>query len=245
VSTVSIQGNVAEGGLALPAKIVVPGTTHATPAYVGAMKLIPGGNVAAPTSSNGVVIRAAAGPSTIVEVGTNGEGPNQLLIAGASGLSQVNDPVYNPVQPFVEASPGETTTSPEAINNANPSNSFRTIPLGNTPASYNLYTVYLDFQTTLAFNAAVPLIRVYLSDTVNGAYDETKAITSWSMTDEVDTGTILKVQDAPLIFSGVPAGRNLYINITFVNDPLPPNINANFSSTTTDYSLIAQKASAV
>jgi len=96
IAPVSIQGNIAEGPLAVPAVINVPGPAHSTAAYVGAMKLIPGGNTAAPDGSNGVVIRAAAGPATVVEVGTDSEGPNKLLIAGASGLSQVNDPVYNP-----------------------------------------------------------------------------------------------------------------------------------------------------
>jgi hypothetical protein len=100
VSVITLQGNVAEGPLDVPAQIDVPGADHATPAYVGAIKLQPGGNVASPDGAAGVVIRAAdpvgAGEAaTIMEVGTDAEGPNQLFIAGALGLSEVYDELYN------------------------------------------------------------------------------------------------------------------------------------------------------
>jgi hypothetical protein len=73
-------------------------------AYQGAVNITPGGNALVPTGSAGITIRAAPGgglatASTIVEIGTNGEGPNELYIAGASGVGQVYDEVYNqPVQ---------------------------------------------------------------------------------------------------------------------------------------------------
>lgn len=109
VSPITLQGNAAEGALAVPAEINVPGAAHATPAYVGAIKLQPGGNVASPDGAAGVVIRAAdvggAGePSTVMEVGTDGEGPNQVLIAGALGLSEVYNPFYNPAVSLKEIS---------------------------------------------------------------------------------------------------------------------------------------------
>jgi hypothetical protein len=110
VSPVAIQGNASEGGLAVPAEIEVPGTTHATPAYVGAIKLVPGGNTFAPGGSNGVVIRADTGPSTIVEIGTDGEGPNELLIAGADGLAEVYNTLYN--QPVALRAITQVQTAP-------------------------------------------------------------------------------------------------------------------------------------
>jgi hypothetical protein len=101
IAPITLQSVEAEGVLAVPAAITVPGPTHATPAYVGAVKITPGGNVAAEDGSAGIVIRAAAGEtpsipaSTILEVGTDGEAPNQVLIAGPDGLSEVYNELYN------------------------------------------------------------------------------------------------------------------------------------------------------
>jgi hypothetical protein len=100
VAPITLQGTASEGALAVPAKIEVPGTNHGDPDYVGSIALRPGGNVDASGGANGLVIRAAAGTapataSTIVEVGTDGEGPNKLFIAGPEGVGQVYDGVYN------------------------------------------------------------------------------------------------------------------------------------------------------
>jgi hypothetical protein len=193
------------------------------------------------------VIRAAAGPSTVMEIGTDGEGPNQLLIAGASGPSQVNDNVYNPAL-YVFGAPSQSPTQVDAINNATQSKTFRTISLGNIPAGYNFYQVWLDLNTTIQSDMAggVPRVRFYLTDSVNGAYDNTKAITSWTMPASfpTETGSALVLSDVPLIFYGVPTGRNLYIGMTFATEPIPDS-NANIQNPVTDYSLISQPSKAV
>lgn len=104
VSPTILQGTPSEGALAVPARITVPGEGHADPEYVGSIALRPGGNLISPTGANGVVIRAgdpevSGDSATIVEIGTNSEGPNLLFIAGALGVGQVYDEVYNqPVQ---------------------------------------------------------------------------------------------------------------------------------------------------
>jgi hypothetical protein len=103
VAPITLQGTASEGALAVPAKIEVPGTNHGDPDYVGAIKLVPGGNPAAPNGSAGIVVRATASetPSiaagTTVEVGTDGEAPNRVLVAGPEGLSEVYNELYNPV----------------------------------------------------------------------------------------------------------------------------------------------------
>jgi hypothetical protein len=66
--------------------------------YRGAITLAPGANSSIPASqANGITIRTGAGPSTIVEVGNNAQGPNLLYIAGSSGVSEVYNEKYNPV----------------------------------------------------------------------------------------------------------------------------------------------------
>lgn len=222
-------------------ELVVNG--NAASVYGGGITINPGANSVAPQGAVGLNIHAGA-DGVNVEVGTDGVAGtrNFLHIAGPDGLGEVYDTVYNPVQPFVEANPGEFVATPEAINNAAPANTIRTIPLGNTPASYNLFQVFLDINTQLAYNEAAPLIRIYLSDTLNGAYNPTKAITSWVQAATQPSGEDIILSDIPLFFSGVPAGNELFINITFANSPLPAAINANFSDTTTDYSVIAQVA---
>jgi hypothetical protein len=218
-----------------------------TSVYGGGITINPGRNNFAPDGAVGLNIHAGE-DGVLVEVGTDGVAGtrNFLHIAGPDGLGEVYDAVYNPVAPYVEANPGEFTSTPETINNAAPSNTVRTIPLGDTPVGYNLFQVFLDINTTLAYaSVEQPLIRIYLSDTINGAYDAAKAITTWVQPAAVPTGTVINLSDIPLFFSGVPATNNLYINITFANSPLPGEINANFSQTTTDYSVIAQKALAM
>ena len=91
----------ADGGLTVPAQLVVNGVDHPDADYIGAIGLRPGGIPGeAPNGSAGITIRAWEGvlpatAGTIVEVGTDTQGTNLLLIAGASGTGQVYDEVYN------------------------------------------------------------------------------------------------------------------------------------------------------
>ena len=100
VSTITLQSGGVEGTLAVPASIFVPGPDHAAPIYSGAVRISPGGNEDAVNGAAGVVIRAAEGTNpgevcTVMEIGTDGESPNQLYIAGSAGLSEVYDELYN------------------------------------------------------------------------------------------------------------------------------------------------------
>jgi hypothetical protein len=61
--------------------------------YTGAIFLEPGPSNAG-TAKAGLAIRSGAA-GTSVEVGANAEGPNLLYIAGASGVGQVYDEIYN------------------------------------------------------------------------------------------------------------------------------------------------------
>ena len=219
--------------------------------YGGSITLNPGSNDISEVAQVGVNIKSTP-TGCSVEVGTDGPtgptGPyveNHLYIAGRFGLSEVNDTVYNPVQPFVNYGANVSVSTPEPINNASLYNSIRTIPLGATPATYNYFQVFLDLDTTLAYSEAEPLIRIYLTDTENGAFDETKSITNWVQAALQPTGNPINLEDHPLVFFGVPSGNNLYVNITFANSPVPADINANFSSTTTDFSVVATKVSSM
>lgn len=119
VTPVVLQGVASEGALAFPARIVVPGTTHADPEYVGAVAIRPGGNPAAPSGSAGIVVRAVApaipGPGTggtVLEVGTDTEAPNIIAVAGVDGLSLVYNQLYAPVIQGTEIA-GITGSIPE------------------------------------------------------------------------------------------------------------------------------------
>jgi hypothetical protein len=86
--------------------------------YTGALFLEPGPSSAG-TAKAGIAIRSGAA-GTIVEVGANAEGPNTLGIAGASGVAQVYDEIYNqPVQlqPItkVQSAPLLVPANPEEI----------------------------------------------------------------------------------------------------------------------------------
>lgn len=134
VSPITLQSGGAEGTLAVPAEIFVPGPDHASPAYAGAVRISPGANVDAPNGAAGVVIRAVEGTvagtaATVMEIGTNGESPNQLLIAGADGLSQVYDELYN--QPVALQAITLSATNPLAAPDpANVGEIFRCVQAG-------------------------------------------------------------------------------------------------------------------
>jgi hypothetical protein len=65
--------------------------------YQGAITLNPGVNSTSTTRGAGITVRTGAGPSTIIDVGTNTQANNILNISGTSGSSQVYDGKYNPV----------------------------------------------------------------------------------------------------------------------------------------------------
>jgi hypothetical protein len=97
----------------------------ADPVYQGAINLRPGINASSAASGQGLTVRTIAGgvagsAATNVEIGTDGQGPNYLYIAGLSGVGQVYDEVYNqPVtlQPItkVQTDPLLTPANPEEI----------------------------------------------------------------------------------------------------------------------------------
>jgi hypothetical protein len=95
VAPITLQSANADGTLLEPAHIYVPGENNPDAAYVGAVVISPGGNDESAVPGNGITIRTGAGPSTIVEIGTDGEDNNLLYIAGADGVGQVYDEVYN------------------------------------------------------------------------------------------------------------------------------------------------------
>jgi hypothetical protein len=239
---------------------------NAASEYGGSFTFNPGSNTPAGGAGVGINIKStpyngpapaggtgAAGVS--VEIGTNGNngatgstGPfieNHLYIAGTYGLSEVNDPVYNPVlQMFVNANPGQTTTSPEPINSNAPYNTIRTIALGNTPADYNYFKMFLDFNGLLVdSNVPDPRVRFYISNQSNGAYNAATATTSWAqITALAPGGGTLAVEDVPLIYNGTATNNELFLNYTFA-DPTPQAGALNLSLFTTDYSLEALKVS--
>jgi hypothetical protein len=238
---------------------------NAATEYGGSFTLNPGSNTPAGGAGVGINIKStpyggpapaggtgAAGVS--VEIGTNGNngatgstGPfveNHLYIAGTFGLSEVNDFVYNPVQMFVNANPGATTISPEAINSNAPYNTIRTIPLGNTPADYNYFKMFLDFNGQLVdSNVPDPRVRFYISNESNGAYNAATATTSWAQITALGVGDDnLAFEDVPLIYNGTATSNQLFLNYTFAN-PTPQVGALNLSLFTTDYSLEASKVS--
>jgi hypothetical protein len=64
--------------------------------YQGAITLNPGVNSTSTTRGAGITVRTGAGPSTIIDVGTNTQANNILNISGTSGSSRVYDEKYNP-----------------------------------------------------------------------------------------------------------------------------------------------------
>lgn len=96
VAPITLQAANADGTLLEPAHIYVAGENNVDAAYVGAVIIQPGGNDASAVPGNGITVRTGAGPSTIVEIGTDAEDNNLLYIAGADGVGQVYDEKYNP-----------------------------------------------------------------------------------------------------------------------------------------------------
>lgn len=95
VAPVILQAAESDGTLLEPAHIYVVGENNVDAAYVGAVIIQPGGNDESATPGNGITVRTGAGPSTIVEIGTDAEDNNLLYIAGGLGVGQVYDEKYN------------------------------------------------------------------------------------------------------------------------------------------------------
>jgi len=96
-------------------------------AYQGAINIVPGVNATAASAGAGITVRTVAGtgagnPATTVEIGTNTQGGNNLLIAGLSGTGRVYDEVYN--QP-VSLQPISKQQTEPAIVPANPEEVLR------------------------------------------------------------------------------------------------------------------------
>lgn len=121
------------GSLVSPLEIFTPDKTNSaeivvnsTPAaYNGSMTIISGSNVNGSVPVVGMTIRTSGENEATVEIGDNAQ-TNYLKIAGASGLSQVFDPVYNPVNALksvvnVASGDGSTTGTISVVGNETPS----------------------------------------------------------------------------------------------------------------------------
>jgi hypothetical protein len=98
VSPIKLAADPANGSLAADGVIYVDGTNAG--GYTGAINIVPGVDEAiADEPGAGITIRtseAAPGvPATTVEIGTDTQGPNYLYVAGALGVSEVYNPLYN------------------------------------------------------------------------------------------------------------------------------------------------------
>ena len=149
-------------------------------AYQGAINIVPGENTTAASAGAGITIRTVAGTgagnaATTVEVGTNSQGPNNLFIAGLSGVGQVYDEVYNqPVslQPLtmVQTNANLTPANPEeclrgaqaaiAAAIATPGSQFNVFRVPRTGA----YTI----QTEISIGNNVPSNSVVIPSTLVG-----------------------------------------------------------------------------
>lgn len=173
-------------------------------AYQGAVNITPGGNAFVPAGSAGITIRAAPGgglatASTIVEIGTNGEGPNELYIAGAQGVGQVYDEVYNP------------PVNPIAVASSTGSLPITTIPRGfafsYTPDKTGAYMLQVNVNIRNA--DAIPLdgfIEWVLSDGAEVQYASST----------LNSNQLIKVAGMDEI-NGVPGGLPEPTDFTFSN----------------------------
>lgn len=76
--------------------IVCRGLDGAVPGpFTGAIKLIPGSSSVG-TAAEGITVRSVGGGTQLL-VGTDSETPNTVVVAGANGISEVYNQLYNPV----------------------------------------------------------------------------------------------------------------------------------------------------
>jgi hypothetical protein len=167
-------------------------------AYQGALNLQPGVNtssIAFPGA--GITVRTAAGPSTIVEVGSNAQANNLLYIAGSSGVSQVYDEKYNPVikSTAVASSSGALPISPTGF------------AFNYTPTKTGAYMIQVNINIRNA--DSIPLdgfIEWVLSDGAEVQYASST----------VNSNQLIKVVGMDEI-NGVPGGIPEPTDFTFSN----------------------------
>ena len=170
-SAIKLAADPVNGALDINGAIYVDGADAG--AYAGAINIVPGstaGGVAA-----GITIREAAGPSTIVEIGANAQSNNLLYIAGASGVGQVYDEVYN--QPVALVPITQVQTAP-LLTPANPEEVLRggqaaiAAAIATPGSQFNIFTVprtgaYM-VQTQIGVGNNVPTNSVVIPSTLVG-----------------------------------------------------------------------------
>jgi hypothetical protein len=142
--------------------------------YTGAVNISPAASSLGP-ASDGLTIRSIA-TGVQVEVGTDGQAVNKLMIAGPSGLSQVYDQVYNPA--IKGTAIIDVTTS---LNTAVPNEGTRQFTF-NAPVT-GAYMLQVDINL---FNAdVVPTVNepiIGLSGTVIGGLIQPAGAVEWTLT---------------------------------------------------------------
>jgi hypothetical protein len=88
-------------------------TGNSVPTYKGGLSITSGANASGPATT-AITTRTTGATTNQVEIGVNAQ-TNRLMIAGASGLSQVNDPIYNPVVIPAPALPTVTTVGAQQV----------------------------------------------------------------------------------------------------------------------------------
>lgn len=161
--------------------------------YTGAINLSPGESSLG-AAADGLTIRAVANGAQ-VEVGTNGQAVNNLMIAGASGLSRVYDETYN--QPVALQAITITASDPDCV----PSGVGNIFLCGQTAVAqagagveqFNRFTVprtgaYM-FQTRFVLGNGVGANTVVLPSTLVGG------VPVWNMLELVmsEYGTVSAV----------------------------------------------------
>jgi hypothetical protein len=131
--------NILSADLSSSANIIV----NSTPAnYKGSITLETGANTLGPPMV-GMTLRTSGASGATVEIGDNAQ-TNTLLIAGASGLSQVFDEIYNPVDAITP----------------NPQTQIIT-PTGFSPNFGNIRPIFYDATTNKIVVAQTSLIRFF------------------------------------------------------------------------------------
>ena len=148
------------------ARLIVDGLASGVPGpYTGSLTIEPGASSQGPAPA-GLTIRAGA-DGVSVEVGTNGAGVvNTMFIAGADGLSEVNDGTYNQPVKFLPVTINAVSNPAFARDSANTSEVFRCAQAGvdianaGSPANVSFTVPKNGFYTLLTEirlqNGAVP-----------------------------------------------------------------------------------------
>jgi hypothetical protein len=190
-------------------------------AYGGGLTLNPGSNSVAPNGAVGVNIRATA-TGCAVEIGTDGATGtiNTLGVAGPEGIGNVYNTLYNPVQPYI-LSLGETSEAPiDSVAGAiGKVTNVISIPItsGATgavscPATYNLFTMSLDFSFQVVTTGGTDSYKLYLAAGATSGYNAANNITFLRFGGDGTYNVSFKDQPLELFF---PSGNvdTLYVNI--------------------------------